>query len=132
MSSGTVSGMVVLESQSSVADTAARLESLLKDKGILVFAHVDFSADAAHVGLSLKPERLLIFGNPKAGTPLLAQKPTVGLDLPLKALIWEDEAGKVWLGYNDPKYLTERHGVAATLQQNLTAVIPLLERSLHA
>jgi uncharacterized protein (DUF302 family) len=124
---GTVPGLVVIASQRSVADTLSRLEALLKEKNIFIFARIDFGADAARAGLDLRPEQLLIFGNPKGGTPLMVQKPTVGLDLPLKALAWEDAEGKTWLGYNDPKYIVQRHGVGDALQKNLAAITPLLE-----
>jgi uncharacterized protein (DUF302 family) len=125
-------GMIVLASTHSVADTMARLESLLKEKSVLIFARIDFSGDASRAGLELPPEQMLIFGNPKGGTPLMAQKPTVGLDLPLKALVWQDNDGKTWLGYNDPKYIVQRHGVDEALQKNLAAVIPLLESAVRA
>jgi uncharacterized protein (DUF302 family) len=125
-------GMIVLPSAHSVADTMARLESLLMEKSVLIFARIDFSADASRAGLELRPEQMLIFGNPKGGTPLIAQKPTVGLDLPLKALVWQDSDGKTWLGYNDPKYIVQRHGVDEALQKNLAAVIPLLESAVRA
>jgi uncharacterized protein (DUF302 family) len=129
---GTVSGMAVIASQHSVADTITRLESALKDKGILIFARIDFAADAARAGLSMRPEQLLIFGNPKAGTPLMQQKPTAGIDLPLKALAWEDEDRKTWLGYNAPNYLIQRHGLDSALEKNLGAVIPLFELAARA
>jgi uncharacterized protein (DUF302 family) len=125
-------GMIVMASAHSVADTMARLESLLKDKNILIFARIDFSADASVAGLDLRPEQLLIFGSPKGGTPLMAQKPTAGLDLPLKALVWQDSEGKTWLGYNDPRYIVQRHSVDEALQKNLAAVIPLLELAVRA
>ena len=123
------SGIVRIAAQGSAAQTAARLEALLKERGILVFAHLDFTADAARAGLTMRPEQLLIFGNPKAGTPLLQTEPTAGLDLPLKALIWEDAEGHTWIAYNDPEYLLRRHGLPATLGPNLAAVIPLLQRA---
>ena len=125
-------GMIVLVSAHSVADTMTRLESLLKEKNVLIFARIDFSGDASRAGLELRPEQMLIFGNPKGGTPLMAQKPTVALDLPLKALVWQDGDGKTWLGYNDPKYIVQRHGVDEALQKNLAAVIPLLESAVRA
>ncbi len=125
-------GMIVLVSAHSVADTMTRLESLLKEKNVLIFARIDFSGDASRAGLELQPEQMLIFGNPKGGTPLMAQKPTVGLDLPLKALVWQDSDGKTWLGYNEPKYIVQRHGVDEALQKNLAAVIPLLESAVRA
>jgi uncharacterized protein (DUF302 family) len=123
------SGVIVLASYYPVARTVDRLESLLKEKGVLVFARIDFSGDAARAGLHMRPEQLLIFGNPKGGTPLMQAMPTVGLDLPLKALVWEDSEGKTWLAYNDPKYIVQRHAVESNLSANLAAVIPLLERA---
>jgi uncharacterized protein (DUF302 family) len=125
-------GMIVMASAHSVADTMTRLETLLNEKNVLIFARIDFSADASRAGLELRPEQMLIFGNPKGGTPLMAQKPTVGLDLPLKALAWQDREGKTWLGYNDPQYIVQRHGVDEALQRNLAAVIPLLESAVRA
>jgi uncharacterized protein (DUF302 family) len=122
-------GVIVLASYYPVARTVDRLESLLKEKGILVFARIDFSGDAARAGLEMRPEQLLIFGNPKGGTPLMQAMPTVGLDLPLKALVWEDSEGRTWLAYNDPKYIVQRHAVESNLSANLAAVIPLLERA---
>jgi uncharacterized protein (DUF302 family) len=123
-----LSGVVVLASVHPVSTTVDRLESLLKEKGIMIFARIDFSGDAGRAGLQLRPEQMLIFGNPKSGTPLMQAVPTVGLDLPLKALAWEDAEGKTWLAYNDPKYIVQRHGVESNLRANLAAVIPLLER----
>jgi uncharacterized protein (DUF302 family) len=122
-------GVIVLASHYPVAETVQRLETLLREKGVLVFAHIDFSADAARAGLQLRPEQLLIFGSPKGGTPLMQSKPTVGLDLPIKALVWEDAKGSTWLAYNDPQYIGERHGLEASLSAKLAAVIPLLERA---
>jgi uncharacterized protein (DUF302 family) len=126
---GASSGVVVLTSHHSVDQTIDRLESLLKEKGVLIFARIDFSSDAMRAGLDMRPEQLLIFGNPKGGTPLMQAVPTVGLDLPLKALVWEDAEGKTWLAYNDPQYIVQRHALESGLSANLAAVIPLLERS---
>lgn len=123
------SGIVRIASQGSVARTAARLEALLKERGILIFAHLDFTADATRAGLRMRPEQLLIFGNPRAGTPLLQAEPTAGLDLPLKALIWEDADGHTWIAYNDPQYVLRRHGLPPALGPNIAAVIPLLQRA---
>jgi uncharacterized protein (DUF302 family) len=120
-------GYVRIPSRHSVAVTGDRLESQLRAHNIIVFARIDFSADAARAGLTMRPEQLLVFGNPRAGTPLLVASPPVGLDLPLKALIWEDANGKSWVAYNEPLYLLRRHGLADTLAQNLSAVIPLIE-----
>lgn len=132
MSTAAAAGVIRIASAHSVADTAARLEALLKERGVLIFAHIDFSADAARAGLTLRPEQLIVFGNPQAGTPLMQAEPTVGLDLPLKALIWEDPNAKTWIAYNDPLYVVRRHAVAAELSANLAAVVPLLQRAAQA
>jgi len=122
-------GVVVLASYYPVTQTVDRLESLLKEKGVMIFARIDFSGDAGRAGLHMRPEQMLIFGNPKGGTPLMQAVPTVGLDLPLKALVWEDAEGKTWLAYNDPKYIVKRHAVESNLSANLAGVIPLIERA---
>ena len=122
-------GVVVLAANYPVAQTIDRLESLLKEKGVMIFARIDFSGDAGRAGLQMRPEQMLIFGNPKGGTPLMQSVPTVGLDLPLKALVWEDAEGKTWLAYNDPEYIVQRHAIEGKLGANLAAVIPLLERA---
>jgi uncharacterized protein (DUF302 family) len=131
MSSPTASdtGVARIASAHSVPETAARLESLLKEHGVLIFARIDFSGDAARAGLELRPEQMLIFGNPKAGTPLMQAEALAGLDLPVKALIFEDAAGKAWIAWNDPQYIVHRHALPATLAANLAAVVPLIERA---
>ena len=123
------SGIVRMLSRHTVATTADRLEALLKDRGVIVFARIDFGADASRAGLTMRPEQLLVFGSPKAGTPLMVFQPTVGLDLPLKALIWEDAQGKTWLAYNDPAYIVRRHQLSTALSANLSGVVPILERA---
>lgn len=127
-----IPGLVRLPSRRSVAATIERLEASLKQRNILVFARIDFSGDAARAGLRMRPEQLLIFGNPKAGTPLLLQVPAVGLDLPLKVLAWEDAAGRVWVAYNDPQYIVHRYGIETALAANLAAVVPLIEAAAAA
>jgi uncharacterized protein (DUF302 family) len=122
-------GVILIPSSRSVAATIDRLEALARERGILIFARIDFSGDAARAGLTMRPEQLLVFGNPKAGTPLMIAAPSVGLDLPIKALAFEDAAGKTWLAYNDPHYLVRRHGLDEALSANLAAVIPLLEQA---
>lgn len=124
-----VTGLIVLESRRPPLATVHRLETLLTEKSVKIFARVDFSADAQAAGLTLAPELMLIFGNPKAGTPLMVEQPTVGIDLPLKVLAWEDAAGRSWLAFNDPGYVLERHGLAGTFARNLAAVIPLIEKA---
>jgi uncharacterized protein (DUF302 family) len=123
------SGIITMASRHPVATTMERLEAALRERGILVFARIDFSADAARAGLTMRPEQLLIFGNPKAGTPLMQAEPVIGLDLPFKALVWEDAGGQAWISYNDPHYLARRHGLADALAANLAAVVPLIERA---
>jgi uncharacterized protein (DUF302 family) len=122
-------GIVQISSRHSVSRTLERLESLLKERGVMVFARIDFSGDAARAGLTMRAEQMLIFGNPKAGTPLMQSVPAAGLDLPLKALIWEDSAGSTQVAYNDPQYIIRRHGLDAGLAANLAAVVPLIERA---
>jgi len=122
-------GVIRIPSQHSVEVTVQRLESQLKERGIMVFARIDFSGDAARAGLSMRPEQLLIFGNPKCGTPLMQAVPSAGLDLPFKALIWEDADGHTWIAYNDPHYIVQRHALAAALSANLAALVPILEHA---
>lgn len=127
---GTIdTGITRIASQHSVTTTLERLESLLKERGVMVFARIDFSGDAARAGLTMRPEQMLIFGNPKAGTPLMQSAPAAGLDLPLKALVWQDASGQTQVAYNDPQYIIRRHGLDAALAANLAAVVPLIERA---
>jgi uncharacterized protein (DUF302 family) len=103
---------------------------MLKDRGILVFARIDFSGDAGRAGLRMRPEMMLIFGNPKAGTPLMLAAPASGLDLPVKVLVWEVADGKVWAAYNDPQYVLQRYNLPSNLATNLSAVVPIIERAI--
>jgi uncharacterized protein (DUF302 family) len=123
---GSDDGIIRIPSRHNVAKTIERLQTLLKERGIRVFAHIDFSGDAARAGLTMRPEQMLIFGNPKAGTPLMVESPAAGLDLPLKALVWEDTEGKSWIAYNDPQYIVRRHGLSAALAANLAAAVPIV------
>jgi uncharacterized protein (DUF302 family) len=127
-----VNGLIRRESRHPPTVTIHRLETLLTEKGVKIFARIEFSADAQAAGLTLRPELMLIFGNPKAGTPLMVERPTAGIDLPLKVLAWEDTAGKSWVAFNDPTYIIERHGLAESLATNLAAVIPLIEKACNA
>jgi uncharacterized protein (DUF302 family) len=104
--------LVTLPSAHGASETIVRLKSLLAHKGIAVFAHIDHAAAAQKVGLSLRPTQVLIFGNPQAGTPLMQSQQTIGLDLPLRVLVWEDAAGKVWLTYRRVESLARQHHVA--------------------
>jgi uncharacterized protein (DUF302 family) len=115
-------GIVDLPSRHSVDETVGRLQEILRAKGVALFALVDHSGEAAKVGIEMRPTKLLIFGNPKAGTPLMLAAPSVAIDLPLKILVWEDAAGKVWVSYNSPAYLKERHGLPEELLQNIAVV----------
>lgn len=120
-------GMVHLSSPYSVPETLERVESILQEKGLAIFCHVDHSGEAEKVGLKMHPTQLILFGSPKGGTPLMIASPTIAIDLPLKALIWEDAGGKVWVSYNSPEYLQHRHGVAADLVKNISGAGSLLE-----
>ena len=104
-------GLTTVPSTFGPKETMDRLETLVTAKGMTVFARIDHAAGAASVGLPLGPTELLIFGSAKAGTPLMQADQAIGIDLPLKALAWEDAGGKVWLGYNDPAWLAARHGI---------------------
>jgi uncharacterized protein (DUF302 family) len=105
-------GLVAVKSARSAKDTMGRLEEVVKARGLNVFARIDHAAGAAKIGKTLRPTELLIFGSPQGGTPFMECEQTVGMDLPLKALVWEDASGQVWVGYNDPGYLAQRHGAS--------------------
>ena len=115
-------GIVKIPSRHSVDETVDKLKTILKSKGVTLFALVDHSGEAEKVGLKMPPTKLLIFGNPKGGTPLMLAAPSAALDLPLKILIAEDSDGKVWISYNSPEYLQERHGLPDNLLQNMAVV----------
>jgi uncharacterized protein (DUF302 family) len=115
-------GIITLPSRHSVDETVAKLETLLRAKGLTVFALVDHSGEAAKVGLTMPPTKLVIFGSPKAGTPLMLATPSVAIDLPLKILVWQDSQGKVWVSYNSPTYLKDRHGVPDNLVSNIAGI----------
>jgi uncharacterized protein (DUF302 family) len=115
-------GIVSIPSNHSVDETVDRLKDILQSKQITLFALVDHSGEAAKVGLQMPATKLLIFGNPKGGTPLMLAAPSTAIDLPLKILVAEDAQGKVWLSYNSPEYLKERHGLPSNLLQNIAVV----------
>ena len=129
MSTNSIPGFISKPSPYSVPETIQRLCALLKSKGVAIFALVDHSGEAEKAGLKMRPTQLLIFGNPKGGTPLMLAAPSTAIDLPLKALIWEDADGKVWLSYNSPDYLQQRHGFPADLEKNIAAIEPLLAQA---
>ena len=115
-------GIVDIPSNHSVDETVERVKNILQTKGITFFALIDHSGEAEKVGMKMPPTKLLIFGSPKAGTPLMLAAPSIAIDLPLKILIWQDANGKVWVSYNSPEYLADRHGVPANLIQNIAVV----------
>jgi uncharacterized protein (DUF302 family) len=104
-------GLIAIKSPFAARETMNRFEENAKQRGLSVFARIDHAAGAAKIGKTLRPTEVLIFGNPQGGTPFMECAQTVGIDLPLKALVWEDAQGQVWLGYNDPEFLAQRHGV---------------------
>jgi uncharacterized protein (DUF302 family) len=128
MSSGE-SGITDVRSAYPVAETIEKLEALAVAQGLMVFARIDFSGDALRAGLTLRPMQMLLFGNPKAGTPLLAAAPRSGLDLPLKALAWEDADGTVWVSFNSPAYIADRHSLPSALIANISGIHTLIERA---
>jgi uncharacterized protein (DUF302 family) len=118
-------GMIHLNSPHSVEETFARLATIVQSKGLAILARIDHSGDAAKAGLKMHPTKLLIFGNAKAGTPLMVASPTLAIDLPLKALVWQDNDANVWLSYNSPNYLKERHAIPDDLLQNIAGIVPI-------
>lgn len=118
----TDNGIVNKPSSHSVDQIVTKLKETLQSKGIALFALVDHSGEAEKVGLKMRPTKLLIFGNPKGGTPLMLAAPSTAIDLPLKILVWEDEKSKVWISYNSPQYLQERHGLPQDLMKNIGVV----------
>jgi uncharacterized protein (DUF302 family)/uncharacterized membrane protein YidH (DUF202 family) len=120
--SATSNGIVTIASNHSVDETVAKLTSILQSKGVMLFALVDHSGEAEKVGMKMPPTKLLIFGSPKAGTPLMLAAPSIALDLPLKILVSQDTQGKVWISYNSPEYLAQRHGLPHDLLQNIAVV----------
>lgn len=115
-------GIVNKPSSHSVDQTVEKLKGILQAKGVALFALVDHSGEAEKVGMKMRPTKLLIFGNPKAGTPLMLASPSTAIDLPLKILVWEDEKSKVWISYNSPQYLQKRHGFPQDLMKTIGVV----------
>jgi uncharacterized protein (DUF302 family) len=123
MSTGAaVDGLRILPTQHSVAEVLERVQSLARERGLMVFAQIDFSDDAQRAGLDLRPTGLVILGNPKGGTPLIVATPTAALDLPLKILAWQDAEDRTWVAYNEPEYLQARHGFPAELSKNIAGL----------
>lgn len=125
----TQNGIVSLSSERSVDATVDRLKDILHSKGVTLFALIDHSGEAEKVGVKMPPTKLLIFGSPKAGTPLMLASPSTAIDLPLKILVWEDQQRKVWVSYNSPEYLKERHGLPPELISNIAVVEALAEKA---
>ena len=119
-------GLTIRRSAFGPKETADRLAAAVAARGMAVLARIDHAAAAATVGMELRPTEVLVFGDPRAGTPLMQAAPTLGIDLPLKALVWRDEGGATWLGYNDPRWLADRHGASAGSGQLLEAMAEAL------
>lgn len=120
-------GMTHISSPYPFAETRKRVESLLQEKGLKIFCVIDHSGEAEKAGLPMHPTQVILFGSPKGGTPLMVASPTLAIDLPLKALVWEDAVGKVWVSYNSPEYLQQRHNVPADLIKNISGAGQLLQ-----
>jgi uncharacterized protein (DUF302 family) len=123
------SGLVDLPSNHPVEETVEKLAGILKSKEITLFALVDHSGEAEKAGIKMRPTKLFIFGNPKAGTPVMLASPSSAIDLPLKILIWEDANDKVWITYNSPIYLQQRHNIPPELLQNIAVIEPLAKKA---
>ena len=128
MTSTTDNGIIDTPSNHSVDETVEKLKSILRDKGTNLFALIDHSGEAEKAGMKMPPTKLLVFGNPKGGTPVMLAAPSIAIDLPLKVLVWEDSRGKTWLSYNSPEYLKKRHGVPDDLVKNITVVGALVQK----
>jgi uncharacterized protein (DUF302 family) len=128
MTSPSDNGIVHLRSPYSVSETLQRLEALVTAKGLTIFARIDHSGEAAKVSMEMQPTELLIFGSPKSGTPLMIASPTLAIDLPLKALAWQDVEGAVWLSYDSPEYLQQRHKIPENLLQNIAGIRSICEQ----
>jgi uncharacterized protein (DUF302 family) len=124
-------GLIQVASRYSVDETLGRLKALFAEKGMQIFAVIDHSGEAEKAGLKMRPTKVVIFGSPKGGTPLMVAAPSLAIDLPLKALVAEDAGGKVSVTYNDPEYLQERHGVPADLMKNLAGAGALIAKAVE-
>jgi uncharacterized protein (DUF302 family) len=129
MATSANNGIIDKPSNHSVEETVAKLKGILQAKGVTLFALVDHSGEAQKVGMKMPPTKLLIFGSPKAGTPLMLAAPSSAIDLPLRILVWEDARGKVWVSYNSPAYLQERHNLPPELLQNIAVVETLATKA---
>jgi uncharacterized protein (DUF302 family) len=122
-------GMIDIPSNHTVDETVERVKAILEAKGVTLFALVDHSGEAEKVGMKMRPTKLLIFGSPKAGTPIMLAAPSIAIDLPLKILVWEDAGGKAWVSYNSPEFLLERHGAPRELLPNIAVVATLAAKA---
>ena len=122
-----IDGLTTIRSSYAPEETINRLEAEIKARGMTVFAHIDHAAGAAGVGLSLRPTDVLLFGNARGGTPLMQSIQTTGIDLPLKMLVWQDEAGGTWLSYNDPHWIAKRHGLGQEAESTIGAMSAALD-----
>jgi uncharacterized protein (DUF302 family) len=129
MTQTSATGITDVASHHTVDETVSKLQAILQAKGVTLFALIDHSGEAEKAGMKMRPTKLLIFGNPKAGTPLMLAAPSIAIDLPLKILVWEDEQGKVRVSYNSPEYLMQRHNLPANLLQNIAVVKALAENA---
>jgi uncharacterized protein (DUF302 family) len=129
MALGSGSGIIDIHSKHSVDQTVENLERVLKAKGVTLFALVDHSGEAQKVGMEMPPTKLLIFGSPRAGTPIMLAAPSLAIDLPLKILVWQDKSGQVWVSYNSPAYLQERHNIPQELLPNIAVVETLAAKA---
>jgi uncharacterized protein (DUF302 family) len=121
-------GLTTVHSNFGAAETMARLETEIKAAGMTIFARIDHGANASVVGLPLRPTILVIFGNAKGGTPLMQANPVAGIDLPLKALVYQDASGQVWVAYNDPTWIADRHGLGTEVAPVMAAMTAVLEK----
>jgi uncharacterized protein (DUF302 family) len=124
-------GLIHVASSHSVPETLNKLKTAIEARGLKIFTLIDHSGEAEKAGLKMRPTELLIFGSPKGGTPLMVAAPTLAIDLPLKTLVWEDADGKVWVSYNSPDYLQQRHGIPADLVKNIAGVGALVEKAVE-
>jgi len=124
-------GLMQVASRHTVDETVQRLESILAERGLKLFALIDHSGEAAKVGMKMRPTKVLIFGSPKGGTPVMLAAPAAAIDLPLKTLVSEDEKGKVWVYYTSPEYLQQRHGVPEELVKNIAGVGALVAKAVE-
>jgi uncharacterized protein (DUF302 family) len=124
-------GLLSIRSRHSVDDTVSRLIQMLEAKAVRIFAVIDHSGEAEKIGLRMSNTKLLIFGSPKAGTPLMLAAPSIAIDLPLKILVWEDADARVWITYNDPDFLSNRHDLPAAMSQTLAVAGTLADMAAH-